>query len=389
MVISGTTYVVNTGDTFTQTITLTNNGTSTSTNTIVTMSIPAGLNITAGTPTFGTYSTTTDIWTIGNLIPDTEISIVLEFEVTDIDQAPFHFEAVASSDQIESVVINNTEERDIYQLCTAFSDCFINGSTFYIDENVDFDDLEAARDAEVLVPQCGDQIFIGTSCSDLWHCAYSCVSNLWGDFVLIRRGLLEDGVLSVSTGGDDDSAESGYNECAYLTISAAISAATDGDIIKIKPGLYELTDVLDVSGKSNLTFILEEGAIIKSAEDTQIFSDPSLDYLGYLKIIGGKLVGDSLDPVIYMGSTDATNKLIIKDIEIINLQGGAIYFEKALFLDNVKMYSVAELGDSVACSVPDSPVQAINAYANTVTDDNVLVSVTPVAVDSTLVIDYV
>lgn len=391
MVISGNIYVVNTGDTFEYPINLTNLGANTSTNTIVTINLSSGISITAGTPTVGTFNVGTGVWSIGNLIPNTEVSILLDVLVDEINDNPFTIEAVASSNQIESIVINNTKESTIYQLCSAFSECFINGSTFYIDLPVDQSEsgLEAARDAEVTDPQCGDQIFIGSGCSDVWHSAYTCVDDSWSTPVLLKKGLLEEGILYVSPAGDDDLGEEGYSECAYLTIEAAITAATDGSIIKIKSGLYELTDFLDLSGKSNLTFILEEGAIIKAAEDSLIFSDPDLDYLGVLKIVGGKLVGDSTDTVIYMGSTDATNKLIVKDIEIINLQGGAISFEKAAFLDNVKMYDVSELGNCIETSIPDNPVQSINTYANTVTDDNVLVSVSPVVVDPTLVIDYV
>src|SRR5262249_59978362 len=57
----------NVGDTITSTITLTNNGPDAATNVQVTDFLPAGLTFVSATPSQGTYSSTTGLWTVGTM----------------------------------------------------------------------------------------------------------------------------------------------------------------------------------------------------------------------------------------------------------------------------------------------------------------------------------
>ncbi len=66
-----------TGDTVTYTITAMDKGTATSTGVVATDTLPSGLTFVSATPSVGTYSTSTGVWTIGDLGPSATATLAI------------------------------------------------------------------------------------------------------------------------------------------------------------------------------------------------------------------------------------------------------------------------------------------------------------------------
>lgn len=118
--------------------TVTNNGTITSTNVVGTLTEPVtGLSLVKVTTQKGTYNSTTKEWSVGNLQAGHTTGIVLEYSVTDINEAPFTFTMAFTSDQVDADPLDN-EITKIYQASDIYPcpDCgppsiTLNDTTWY------------------------------------------------------------------------------------------------------------------------------------------------------------------------------------------------------------------------------------------------------------------
>src|SRR5262249_39108422 len=75
----------NVGDTITFTVTLTDNGPADATGVTVTDLLPAGLTLVSSTPSQGSYSADTGLWTVGNLGNGMQATLTLEALVVSAD----------------------------------------------------------------------------------------------------------------------------------------------------------------------------------------------------------------------------------------------------------------------------------------------------------------
>ena len=95
--------------------TVTNNGTIKATNVVGTLTEPAlGISLIKVTTQKGTYNSTTKEWAIGDLPAGQTTGIVLEYNVTDINEAPFTFTMAFVSDVVDADPLDN-EITKIYQ----------------------------------------------------------------------------------------------------------------------------------------------------------------------------------------------------------------------------------------------------------------------------------
>jgi uncharacterized repeat protein (TIGR01451 family) len=99
----------NVGDTLTYTITVVDNGPDTATAVGVTDILPAGLDFVSTSTTVGSYSTTTGIWSIGDLANGASASLTLVAKVqSGTEGQTITNTAVASSTQVDNNPSNNT-----------------------------------------------------------------------------------------------------------------------------------------------------------------------------------------------------------------------------------------------------------------------------------------
>jgi uncharacterized repeat protein (TIGR01451 family) len=104
---------VNVGDNITYTITVKNSGPDLATGVKVTDTLPGGLNFISATSTFGSYSTTTSIWTIGSMANGSSTSLTIVASVkTGTEGQKITNSAVASADQTDSTPSDNTTSVD-------------------------------------------------------------------------------------------------------------------------------------------------------------------------------------------------------------------------------------------------------------------------------------
>jgi uncharacterized repeat protein (TIGR01451 family) len=97
----------NVGDTITFTVTLTNAGPDTATNVQVTDLLPAGLNFVSATPSQGTYSSATGVWTVGTMANGATTTLAIQATVTRA-AAQSNSATVSAADQFDPNTGNNT-----------------------------------------------------------------------------------------------------------------------------------------------------------------------------------------------------------------------------------------------------------------------------------------
>lgn len=104
----------NVGDTVTYNISVVNNGPDIATAVTVTDSLPSGLNFVSATSTVGDYSTTTEVWTIGDLANTSSATLTIVATVaTGTEGQTITNTAVAASTQDDSNPVNNTGDVSI------------------------------------------------------------------------------------------------------------------------------------------------------------------------------------------------------------------------------------------------------------------------------------
>src|SRR5690606_17747934 len=87
---------------------VTNNGTIKATNVVGTLTEPAtGISLIKVTTQKGTYNSTAKEWTIGDLPAGQTTGIVFEYNVTDINEAPFTFTMTFVSDESDADPLDN------------------------------------------------------------------------------------------------------------------------------------------------------------------------------------------------------------------------------------------------------------------------------------------
>src|SRR3989344_4178629 len=102
------------GDTITYTITLTNNGPSDATGVSVTDAIPSELNFVSATSTTGSYSTTTGMWTIGDLMNSSSTVLTLSATIKSGNEGKtITNTSIASGTQTDPVSSDNTSSADV------------------------------------------------------------------------------------------------------------------------------------------------------------------------------------------------------------------------------------------------------------------------------------
>jgi uncharacterized repeat protein (TIGR01451 family) len=97
----------NVGDTITFTVTLQNAGPSTATNVAVTDLLPAGLTFVSATPSQGTYSSGTGVWTVGTVSTVTPPTLTIQATVVS-PGARTNTASVSNSDQLDPNTANNS-----------------------------------------------------------------------------------------------------------------------------------------------------------------------------------------------------------------------------------------------------------------------------------------
>jgi len=104
----------NVGDTLTYTISLINNGPDNAPATNIIDLLPSGLSFVSATSTTGSYSTTTGVWTIGNLTDNASSTLIIITTVnTGTEGQKITNTAVASSTEPDSNLANNSSSVDI------------------------------------------------------------------------------------------------------------------------------------------------------------------------------------------------------------------------------------------------------------------------------------
>jgi uncharacterized repeat protein (TIGR01451 family) len=97
----------NVGDTVTFTLTLTDNGPNAATNVTVQDLLPAGLTFVSATPSQGTYSSTTGVWTIGTVTMTTPQTLIIQARVTS-PAVQTNTATISHSDQFDPDPGNNS-----------------------------------------------------------------------------------------------------------------------------------------------------------------------------------------------------------------------------------------------------------------------------------------
>ncbi len=90
-----------------------NSTTVTSSNTVVQVSIPAGISYNSWTPSTGTFDSGTGIWTIGNLAPGATQTLNMCIRVNEDCITPIMISWVIDSDQCDGEATNNTSSHII------------------------------------------------------------------------------------------------------------------------------------------------------------------------------------------------------------------------------------------------------------------------------------
>lgn len=98
-----------------------NNGPQDATNVVTSLTIPAGIEVYATTPEYGTYNTSTDEWTISS-IPFVEpnpkcYKLTVQFKITDASLAPFSIPYSTTADESETNVADNSGTIEITREC--------------------------------------------------------------------------------------------------------------------------------------------------------------------------------------------------------------------------------------------------------------------------------
>src|SRR5262245_1210657 len=97
----------NVGDTITFTVTLTDKGPNTATNVTVQDTLPAGLTFVSSTPSQGTYSSTTGIWTVGTVTQTSQQTLIIRATVVSPDQQT-NSATISHADQFDPDLGNNS-----------------------------------------------------------------------------------------------------------------------------------------------------------------------------------------------------------------------------------------------------------------------------------------
>ncbi|TVX99085.1 S-layer homology domain-containing protein [Cohnella terricola] len=102
----------NVGDSITFTVTVTNNGPDNATGVEVTDLLPAGLALVSATPSQGTYSSTTGVWTVGTVTAASAESLTLHARVVS-PNAQTNTAAISHADQPDPNTGNNTSSATV------------------------------------------------------------------------------------------------------------------------------------------------------------------------------------------------------------------------------------------------------------------------------------
>lgn len=385
-VISGTIYVASNGDTYTWDIVVTNNSAVSATSVSVTNTISSGVIYSSHIASKGTMNTTTFLWTIGTMAPGEVVTLKLTMEVDDINDAPYNIHSEVSSFGTESTPLDNEVDNDVYDLCTAFSNCFVNEKLFHITDIGEGTQQEAI-DAAVPTPSCGDVVIIGNSCENTYFSMYSCEDSSWSSIVQISTQENHATVLYVSPVTIDTL--KGSTSCTYATIQDAVDDAVSGDTIVILPSTYTLTDPIDISGKANLTFNLNPGVFIVGGPNKYVFYDDNT-YIGYLRITGGGTIqGNYSEGLISINNTDPTSILDIDNISVINEDGNGIVTSVPTSLNTVGIYDVAGSSNCLVCTDALLKIQVRNTFSNVVEDIAGTISLEHISVDTDFSIHYI
>ncbi|MCJ7523017.1 MAG: PKD domain-containing protein, partial [Dehalococcoidia bacterium] len=118
--------------TITYTITLTNNGPDTATNIIVTDSLPTGVSYVSDTPSQGTYTSSTGLWSVGSLANGASATLNISAHVDAVPHGTVvtNTASVTSLDQTDPVSTNDSASVNItiQNMCNDLTDC--DWSTF-------------------------------------------------------------------------------------------------------------------------------------------------------------------------------------------------------------------------------------------------------------------
>lgn len=135
--------------------TASNYGTIPTANVVATLTEPpSGVSLVKVSTSKGTYNSSTKEWTIGNLNPGQEVDIIIEYSITDINEAPFTFKLAVVSDQDDA-----GEETRVYTASDIFPcpDCpppsiTLNNTTWAtVHGKVDFESNCQECDTEISV----------------------------------------------------------------------------------------------------------------------------------------------------------------------------------------------------------------------------------------------
>lgn len=392
-IISNNIFVTGNTDTWQWPITVTNNSAVSATSVVVTNVFSSGFTTDTFTPSQGSYDTGTNTWTIGTMAPGASVTLLVDCTAVDILQAPFTVESSVTSFGTESTPLDNDASSEVRYLCASFADCFVNSTIHSIEYpwEIDTDDMLAYIESAIVSPSCGDVVVVGGNCTDTWLSMYDCTTNAWTDPIISNRATHFANTLYVDNSdfADDITAVKGSNTCVYKTIQGALNNALDGDTVVVMPGIYELTEPIELDGLTGgLTLTVSPGAFIVGVNGDFVITDNGT-YIGKFTINGGGTIqGYYSGGLISVTNTDPTSSLYISNIDLVNKDGDGIITEVNTYLNNVGFYDV-DVSNKSIISTGSAIVQCRNVFSNVVEDVNSMVSIEAITVDSDFVLNYV
>jgi uncharacterized repeat protein (TIGR01451 family) len=393
-IISGNIFVTGNADTWQWPIIVTNNSTVSATSVVVTNVFSSGFTTDTFTPSQGSYNVGTHTWTIGTMAPGASVTLLVDCTVTDIMDAPFTVDSSVSSWGTESTPLDNDASSEVQYLCSAFGACFANATIHNIESPGESNpgDMLTYIQGEVLTPSCGDIALVGGECTDIWISMYDCTLSDWTTPTFIVKPTHFSNTLYVDQNvyANDSTAVKGSTTCVYETIQGALNDAADGDTVVVMPGIYELSEPINLDGLNGmLTLHVSPGAFIKGPNADFVIKDDS-GYIGKFIITGGGTIqGNYTGGLISMTNTlDPTASLYISNIDLINIEGDGIITEIPTSLSTVNFY---DTDISNKCVVSTGPVefQFRNVFSNVVEDIAGSIFGQAITVDSHLTLNYV
>ena len=235
-------------------------------------------------------------------------------------------------------------------------------------------------------PTCGQTVFVGSVCTQMWVATYNCTTLAWSA-LQISNNFTASRTVYVDPDGDDASGVFGSASCPFATIEAAIAAvvANNGfaETIVVNPGNYTVTSTILIKNVSSFcTMYLFPGVRITGGDLTILdLGDSSSSF----KLVGEAYVSnasDTLPTVRVHGSTaKRIEGLTIKNQGL----GSCIEWEAGAMVNSViRNTTLLTNGSYSISSDAIGTLQTINSVANTDVHPDITLSVHPLTIEPLL-----